>query len=275
MSTLDFSITIMPACDLTTIIDFLAALYEAGTNLKRAMAQTLMAWRDHRSFEIRLFGSSTTNRLTHNLSYSGQYLTWRDSVLEALRSPKIPKYLMLEFMTTPDVLIEPCYESTSREAQFTKATANSNKALTTLLDIIKDLTQLKAREPDQANAPTPPLAALPMYDLRADMENRRLLIHAGMHTLVSKHRLAYNGNPHRLLKSMVSHKGQELTKGQVGLPANLKMSNVVQGIGFKGLIHRKLLDSGINTVTLKEAVLINDHELREILESCQDNFDMQ
>ncbi|HEU4966535.1 MAG TPA: hypothetical protein VFT53_03560 [Candidatus Saccharimonadales bacterium] len=273
MSALDFSITV-PSCDLSTIIDFLATLYEAGMNLKRAMMQTLIAWGDHRSFEIRLFGGSTTNRPMHSLSYSGQYCTWRDSVLATLRSPAIPKYSMLKFMATPDVLIEPCYESASRETLFTKATANLNKALTTLLDIIKELTQLKSYEPDHVNTLTPP-KALPMHDLRAEMESRRLVIHAGAYTLVSKHRLAYNGNPHKLLKSMVSHKGQELTREQAGLPANLKISNVVQGIGFKGLIHRKLLDSGINTVMLKEGVLINDHELRQILEGCQDSFDLQ
>lgn len=98
---------------------------------------------------------------------------------------------------------------------------------------------------------------------------------AGMYTLVSKHRLAYNGNPHKLLKSMVSHKGQELTKEQARLPSNLKMSNIVQGIGFKGLVHRKLLDSGMNTVMLREGVFINDQELREVLETCQDSFDVQ
>lgn len=249
MSACDLSIDTTASCDLGTIIDFLATLYEAGTNLKRAMTYTFTEREGHR------------------------YQLWRHNVLEALRNPKIPKYLMLTFMTTPDVLVAPYHQSASREAPCIKAAASPNQALAVLLDIIKELTQLKTHEAGRTND-TPP-NTLPTYDLHAEMEGRRLVIHAGAHKLVSKHRLAYNGNPHKLLRSMIGHKGHELTREEAGIPANLKISDVVQGIGFKGLLHRKLLDSGTNTVTLKEGVLIDDHELRDILESCQDNFDAQ
>ena len=150
--------------------------------------QTLMGRSLHRSYEMYLFGKPEAMQ-PHGMSCAGMYLAWRDSVLDALRNPDVPKYLMLQFMSSPEVLIEYYWMHLDRDVLLQKALLNFDRALAVLLDIIRDMPQSVAPGAVQESAPLPTPVAPPSYTLQADMEGRRLVIRAGAYTLVSKHRL--------------------------------------------------------------------------------------
>ncbi len=203
---------------------------------------------------------------------------WLDKFKRSPAKARFWELLFLAHFSNSIRLINIGYEGRYQSSKYTGAKAYTYEHPTPFakLEILEPLRQNIPYQPQQAQS-TPPAATgqTPLLVLSADSEDRRLVLKIGdAYKLISKRRCIYKSNPHKLPQCMVANKGHEVARDRAGLPGNLKISNLVQELGFTGIVHSKLLAGcGAETVTLKEDALLNPTEADEIRKSCQDRFD--
>lgn len=251
-------------------------LYAQGLADRRLIASE-MNFGQHRDrhFTVKTFGNEMTtgirahrmNGNTQGLSYNEYYSDWRTRVLSALSSSSVPSYLRLSFLGTAEVLVGEEYEYASDEQITEVALKTFDTTLEQLLTIISKLPIVN----NKGSAQNHTLSA----ELIEHNGRPRLAIVVDGQRFIAKKGLRPGYPPSKVAKKLFATPDKTLKKEALGLGKTRRMSDIAQEIGFRGLVHEKLLVATIDSLRLRTSVMLTADEKEIIGHECQSLFDME
>lgn len=261
--------------------ELIEGLYSEGLVRRGIIANEMEfgRFRD-RHFVTKTFGNESPdgihadrmNGTTGGLSYNEYYHQWRERVLQSLSSSYVSSYLRLSFESVPSLLIDEKYRHAYGDTIMEVALKTFDDTLEKLLGIISKL-------PSPAGALPTKMETGVGHILKAELIDRDgqswLVLMLDGQRWVAKKGLRKGFAPDKVAKKLFKSVEKTVSRESIGIGSKRRMSDIAQEIGFKGMVHKKLLVASVGTLRLHHEVNITTDEMHVIQDECQELFNME